>query len=153
MAAGHLRSRDILLCRMLLVMPFETTFDILLMFRLFVLLLLLLIFVSDSLGAGLTYAAGGGNKSRVGGDFSFADESSILDANAGGDGGAKGNGSLKSKSGGGFKNAEGIFSSTEFEQLDEQSISLSGVASPLEFMEFFLLYKKEYLFRREKLLC
>ena len=60
-------------------------------------------------------------------------------------GGARCNGSLKSIKGGGFKNAPLTFSSTLFEQLDEQSISLSGVASPLEFIEFFLLEEKECL--------
>jgi hypothetical protein len=51
---------------------------------------------------------------------------------------------LKSNSGGGFKKGAPLtFSSTLFEQLDEQSISRSGVASPLDVMEFFLIDKNE----------
>ena len=116
--------------------------------------MLLLVVVSDSPGIVLAvYAAGGGNKSKTGGDFSFCDVSTILDVEDGGEGGAKYNGSLKSKSGGGFKNEHGTFSSILFEQLDEQSISLSGVASPRELIECFLLDNSECLFLRNNRLC
>ena len=103
--------------------------------------------LSDSPGGNAVCDVGGGNKSKAGGDLSGCDASTILDiVEDGGEGGAKCNGSLKSKRGGGFKNPQLTFSSTLFEQLDEQSMSLSGVASPLELIEFFLLDKNECLF-------
>ena len=91
-------------------------------------------------------AAGGGHNSNPGGDLLRCEGSTSLDECRGGDGGAKGRGSLKSSKGGGLENTLVTFSSTLFEQLDEQSISRSGVASPLELIEFFRLEEQEYLF-------
>ena len=91
--------------------------------------------------------------SKTGGDFSVCDDSAVFDVEDGGDGGARHSGSVKSRSGGGFRNEPGTFSSTLFEQLEEQSISLSGVASPLELIEFFRLDNSECLLRRNNRFC